>query len=580
MAENSDNEKLLDDKYLVIRKLGEGGFGNVFLAQDVLIENRYVALKRLEIDSPNREKILIREMEYLSSLSSSHITQFYHHFHDEDDLYLVMEYCPGGSLLKKLILAEPINQDQAIKWVKQLCETLQLVHANKIVHHDLKPENLLFDNEGRIKIADFGVANTRTGTLAYMSPELFMPAEKVSPYDGRIDIYSLGVTLLEILTHRNPFIGLSDEEMLNSKIMQDFIPDDLPEWLKEILLKALHPKPELRFQTMNEFKEALESRHVPYVFSQKSIQAYNAAIQADEYIKRKKWSKALKILDQALFYDPDCLYALTTAGRCELIFKRIDKAEKYFEQAVKLNPRINIQKELGWIYLEKRRYPEAISMLNDHLHREASDYEAYNLLVKAFYLTNRYEAAIDLMNIILKNFNKNNCFENNIWICHMLLGNQLKDFGMINDKENPFLIYNWNVFNEENRSWDGISEGRIKLKSKLLFQEYRFGEIKKHKPNTIILEQKNGEKYQFDDPIIAIGRNPENQLILKENNVSRRHCVILNFVDDVWIYDLESTLGTLVDGTQLTEPLYLDGRHQLIINDYKFSLLTKEGILL
>jgi serine/threonine-protein kinase len=165
---------ILDEKYLLIRKLGEGGFGHVYLAQDILLEEHYVALKSLKIAEDARERLLIREMDFLSKLADPHVVGFYHHFKNWDSLFLVMEYCPGGSLRQILETEGKIKLEEATGWIIQLCDTLQRVHNHSIVHHDLKPENIMFSSYGAIKIADFGVANTRGGTLSYMSPELFI----------------------------------------------------------------------------------------------------------------------------------------------------------------------------------------------------------------------------------------------------------------------------------------------------------------------------------------------------------------------------------------------------------------------
>jgi len=578
MEENLEIGDVLDDKYLLVRKLGEGGFGHVYLAQDTLLNERYVALKCLKIDESERESYLIREMDFLANLADPHVVGFYHHFQNKNTTFLVMEYCPGGSLRQLLQTEDKVNPEKATGWVIKLCYTLQRVHDHDIVHHDLKPENLLFSLNGTLKIADFGVANTRGGTHSYMCPELFLPAENVSRTDGRVDVYALGVTLLEMVTGKNPFFHLSEGELLNAKIRLDFGDAQLPEWLKEILLKALHPKPELRFQTMREFKEAIESRHVPYVFDLKRIRAQKAAQTAESHLSRKRYLKALKVGNQALRQDPNCVGALITAGKCELLLKRVERAEAFFERAVKLNPRVNIQKQLGWIYLEKQRFPEAISMLHDHLQREAADYEAYNLLVKAFYETGRYEAAIDLIEIILKDYRKNNCFENNLLLCCILLGTPSESLPLIQDRENPFWVYNWSVYREKPAAWD--KENGRPLKSKLIFQDFRHGKSSKRKQNTITIEQEDGGRLELQNPIICLGRNSGNDLVSREMSVSRRHCVIINYPEDVWIHDLGSTHGTYVDGHPLEQPAFIDRRCRLSIGNSEVTVLPKEGILL
>ena len=269
---------------------------------------------------------------------------------------------------------------------------------------------------------------------------------------------------------------------------------------------------------------------------------------------------------------------IITAGKCELLLKRVERAEAFFEKAVKLNPRVNIQKQLGWIYLERQRFPEAISMLHDHLQREAADYEAYNLLVKAFYETGRYEGAIDLIEIILKDYRDNNCFENNLFLCHILFGTPSESLPFLRDKENPFLTYNWKVYREKPAAWD--KENGRPLKSKLIFQDFRHGNNRKRKQNTITIEQEDGGRLEFRDPIICLGRNSGNDLVSSEMSVSRRHCVIINYPEDVWLHDLGSTHGTYVDGQPVEQSIFVDRRCRLSIGNSELTVLPKEGILL
>lgn len=578
MNRNIPEGTVLDGKYRIIRLLGEGGFGEVYLAEDRLIQKRRVAIKSLKMDDSNREQILVREMQFLSDLDHPNVVHFYHHFSEYDTLFLVMEFCGGGSLRESLQKGVSFDTEQVVSWAMDLCRTLQTVHEKGIVHHDLKPDNILFNDDGILKIGDFGIANTRAGTIAYMTPELFLLRERVSRSDGRVDIYALGVTILEVLTGSNHFFGLSEEDALNSKIGLDFIPESLQSWLREIILKALHPKPELRFQTMHEFQEALDSRYVPYIFNRKRIQSHEIASKAEWNLRRKKWARAMKMTEQALYQDHDCLSALITAGKCELFLRRTKKAIGYFERAIRINPRVNIQKELGWIYLEENRFPEAISMLNDYLQRNAADYEAYNLLLKAFYCTGRYDAASDLAHLILQDYDGNRCFTNNLLLCEILRGRINEERLRNPETRNPFITYNQTVVLEKPSSWD--EKGSVPLKSKLLFQEFQFGDLKKCRPNVLVIENKEGEQKKFNQPIITVGRLDDNDIVFQHQNVSRRHCLIVNFANDVWLYDMGSTHGTFCDGVSVRTCVFLGGRHKIEIADTTFTILAEENILL
>jgi serine/threonine protein kinase len=175
----------LDDKYVVKRRLGGGGFGEVFLAHDE-IPNRQVAIKVLSAQDGDQSN-LVNEMQALARFSHPHVVAFHGHFRDKNRLYLVMEFCPGGSLQDRLNKG-PRPEEQVFQWGLELCETLAFVHGKGIVHHDIKPANILFAGDGTIKLGDFGAANSNIATRIYMAPEMLL-GERVSHTDARIDVY-------------------------------------------------------------------------------------------------------------------------------------------------------------------------------------------------------------------------------------------------------------------------------------------------------------------------------------------------------------------------------------------------------
>jgi hypothetical protein len=138
------------------------------------------------------------------------------------------------------------------------------------------------------------------------------------------------LTLLELIIGRHPFEGLARDEALQARITHDFVPGDPPRWVQEILLKATHPTPELRFQTAEDFAEAIQGRHVPYVFDGNRIKAHVLAEKAEVAIKRKRWKAAERLVTQALQISGDCVAALLAAGRCQLLLRRVDQANEYF----------------------------------------------------------------------------------------------------------------------------------------------------------------------------------------------------------------------------------------------------------
>ena len=570
----------LDGKYVVVGRLGAGGFGEVFLAEDEAIPGRQVALKILAGDSAGDHQNLIWEMRTLSKFNHPGIVGFHHHFTHEDQLVLVMEYCAGGSLGNRLYSGRAISQDEVFRWGLVLCDALNFVHDKGIVHHDIKPANILFSHDGAIKLGDFGVANRNTGTRIYMAPEMLL-GESVSKTDPRVDVYALGLTLLEMLTAEHPFDSMSSEQALKARIAHEFVPDSLPRWVQDILLRATHPTPERRFQNMSEFREAIAGKHVPYVFDAKRIKAHALAEKAESFLARKKWKSAEKLVGEALRLSPNSATALIAAGRYYLLIRRIDKAKECFSRALSVNPRIHVQKELGWLNLEEGHLPIAISLLSDHLDRNASDFEAYNLLLKCFFLSERYEAGEDLGRLMMKEKAASTCFRNNRFLCRLLNGGyseqELNEF-VAREESNPFAAYNLAVATEKVRSWD--KDGTPALREKVVFQEYRFGAARNAgKSNPISIRLPDGSRRETSAPLVSIGFLPANDIVLTTKNVSRRHAVIANFPDEVWLYDLGSTCGTMLDGEGVAGRAFLDGVHPISIGDSVIEVAARADLL-
>jgi serine/threonine protein kinase len=554
----------LDGKYGVIRRLGSGGFGEVFLADDEAIPERQVAIKVLLQRTAGDHSNLIWEMQTLARFNHAGVVGFYHHFSTEDHLCLVMEYCGGASMDDLLAMGRKYSEAEVMKWGLDLCRTLAFVHQKDIVHHDVKPANVLFTADGKIKLGDFGVANRNTGTRMYLAPEMLL-GEQVSRTDPRVDIYALGLTMLEALTGIHPFENFNREEALQARIAHDFVPDTLPRWVQDVLLRATHPTPELRFQTMQDFGEAIREKRVLYVFNRNRIQAHVLAEKAEAQIARKRWNAAEKLVGRALHLSPDCVAALLAAGRCQLLIRRIDQAKDYFSKAVSISPRTPIQKELGWLNLEEGRLPTAISLLTDHLQRNSSDYEAYNLLLKCFFLSDRFEVGMKLAGTLMDEKAANDCFRNNRFLCKLL--NKGYTAKALNEADadvvitNPFISYNLAVAREQPRAW---AEDGPALKSKVIFQEYRFGlQRPTAQQNAIAIHMPDSNRREMIKPVLSIGSLPSNDIVITDSSVSRRHVVIVNFPNDVWIHDLGSTCGTEVNGKRLTGRAFLDGVHDI-----------------
>lgn len=205
--------------YTITRKLGSGGMGEVYLADDTKL-GRKVALKflpeALRQDADSRDR-LIQEARAASRLTHKHILTI--HAVEDDGLYqfIVMEHLEGRSLRDR-VAKGPLPAGDAVSIALQIASGLARAHSSGIVHRDLKPENTLIDADGDVKILDFGLAlmhgaarltrdHSVMGTAAYMSPEQI----KGEAVDGRSDIWSLGVVLYEMVSGEVPFAGDYDQ---------------------------------------------------------------------------------------------------------------------------------------------------------------------------------------------------------------------------------------------------------------------------------------------------------------------------------------------------------------------------------
>jgi len=519
-------------------------------------------------------------MRTLSRFNHRGIVVFHHHFTHESELILVMEYCAGGSLDRRLFSSGSVSQDEVFRWGAVLCDTLGFVHGKGIVHHDIKPANILFALDGSIKLGDFGIANRNAGTRLYLPPEMLL-GESVSRTDPRVDIYALGLTLLEALVGVHPFASLTQDEAFRARITQDFIPSHLPRWVQELLLRATHPTPELRFQQVADFAEAINAKHVPYVFDGHRIKAHALAERSEAKLARKNWKAAEKLADHALRICPDSATALVAAGRCQLLLRRTDKAKDNFMRALAINPRIHVQKELGWLNLEEGHIPIAISLLSDHLDRSGSDFEGFNLLLKCFFLSGRFEAGEELARVVMKEKAGNDCFRNNRFLCR-LLSNGYSDEELsttdIGDVVNPFIAYNLIVARETPRSWVGV--GQPALRDKLVFQEYRFGlGNSADKTNPITIRLPDSTLRETDAPLVSVGSLGVNDVVLRHGSVSRRHAVIVNLPNEVWLYDLGSTCGSRIDERAVSGRVFLDGVHRITLGHVEIEVAASAGLL-
>ncbi len=497
------SNNLLDNKYKVVKELGRGGFGIVYLAEDSLAK-RKVAIKALLDKEHLQQYDLIREIEFLASLQHPSIVTFHHHFTQNTILYIVMEYCRGGSLADLIDSKRKLSLDEAIRITIKICEVFEFIHNNNIVHRDIKPTNILIDDKGNVKVSDFGIANTHGGTFYYLAPEVYL-SEYVSSEDPRVDIYALGITMLEMIMGKNPFSDLDPKEILAVKVNHNFISTKLPQWLQEIILKATNPLPELRFQTAKEFKEALAAKSVPYTFNKERFNADKIFNAANRSLSTKNWKKAISYIDAGLNKCSNSTLGFITAGKYYLKINNIKEAKKFFEEALKLNPTVNIKKELASINISENNYSKAISHLQNHLQLQPVDWEAYNLLAECYYRLGRFDSALEIFESVVEDA-KVDCFWNNRYITKYCLNNNFIRLNREISKKvsnHHFLKLNFYIIKD-------LKSENIDNKyphKKLLYQDFKFNKYSKN--NICVIVTPDDSKLEFSKPLITVGRNEE-----------------------------------------------------------------------
>lgn len=273
-------EQVLASQYELVREIGRGGMGIVYLGRDLRLK-RPVAIKLLPPELAYRSEIrtrFLKEAETAAQLSHPNIVPIYSVDEREGLVYFVMGFVDGENLGQRLHRIGRMPAEDARRILREVADALSYAHARGVIHRDIKPDNiLLFEDDGRVMVTDFGIARAITegdsrltatgmaiGTPAYMSPEQSAGERAI---DGRSDLYSLGVVGYQMLTGEPPFVANSTPALLVKHITETPVPvrdraPDVPEDLASLVMRLLEKDPERRFDDAGELLHALDSRTI------------------------------------------------------------------------------------------------------------------------------------------------------------------------------------------------------------------------------------------------------------------------------------------------------------------------------
>ena len=297
---------VLGSRYELLERVGMGGMALVYKAKDKML-NRFVAVKILREEFKENEDFIRRfkiESQAAASLSHQNIAQIYDVGEENGINYIVMEFLEGETLKKHILNNNgALSRKEAMNYSMQICRALEHAHSKYVVHRDIKPQNIVITESGKLKLADFGIAraanntttvnaknNVAVGSAHYLSPE----QARGGYTDHRSDIYSLGVVMYEMFCGKLPFDAEDSVSVVMQHLHEEPVPPcevnpDLPEGIEAIILKAMRKEQRLRYKSAAQILEDLV-----LVFQNPSIDVSELHASADEDIPEPKKDRQRK----------------------------------------------------------------------------------------------------------------------------------------------------------------------------------------------------------------------------------------------------------------------------------------------
>lgn len=427
-------------RYKIIRKIGDGGMGTVYLALDPRI-HRKVAIKLFRLEKLQKDKEALKrfylEAEAIGKLSHPNIVTIYDINDEKDAPYMVMEYLEGETLStiikEKKLLQISIILDIAI----QLSDALEYAHSMGIIHRDIKPANIIMLPNNKVKLTDFGIAKFQSltaspqltttgvivGTPSYMSPEQISGQS----IDQRSDIFSLAVVIWELLAGRKAFDADSIATIAFKVVYEELPPPEkynprVPHEFSKILSKALQKKPEKRYPTVSEFKADLQNLKI--ADSTLSVKPYYSYTEKILFRLSNPIIIALIIFTAIIFsiagfyflnqkipqqQKPIAQTSIPTADEFIESAKKLANNNKYNEAILKLNQalrnypkNIKIKKMIAEMYFKSQDYNAAILLYTDIASKNPNEINNILEIAKKWISNNKKEEAINLAKALQK----------------------------------------------------------------------------------------------------------------------------------------------------------------------------------
>ncbi len=382
-------------KYEILRVLGRGGMGEVLLAQDDVL-NRKVAIKR-PLKSAGEEGLarFEREARIAAALKHPNIPAVYDKGTQDELPFLAMEFVEGDALDKIISTNRQMDLISKMRVIEQVCMGLNYAHQLRVIHRDIKPANIIVQPDGVAKIIDFGIAkeadSTKTnltatsqviGSLHYIAPERF----KGMKIDGRSDLFSVGVMLFKLLTGTEPFTG--GEATASYKIVNETHTSlsaylhNYPPALDEIIEKSLAKNPEDRYQTGEDFADALHE----VIESLKKNRVGELFSDAERLASESRFDPALELLDEAMRLDPDNTQIRKLRRIVRDRRQKIDRDQRFQDTVIKAEEA-----------LAAGRYEEAIAQFKEAQSIDSTSTDVHQKLQWAEERKRRQEMAVRVM---------------------------------------------------------------------------------------------------------------------------------------------------------------------------------------